>query len=270
MEGNEPKKNLNAIMFGFLLVMLVSGIFILKSYFSDQNNESGNSSANQDQIEQKINSISAEDLNKKINSKEKITVLDIRDLENFEYEHILDSRRLPLENLESELGILGKSNEYVIADDLGLTPNEVQLMQIMKDYGFENVACLEGGFSAWKDSFYPTVTIGDPNSIVDQSKVSYVSSEDLKSFLDSQKDTLQIVDLRNSSSFDQDHIEGAINIRLDDLEKERSKIVFGRKVVLYGENKVQAFQGAARLFDMGIGNVYALSEGFKEWKEKGF
>lgn len=267
----QSRSNYNAMVIGFFLIIFVAATFFLRSFFfsgKDKNQpESDSETQNQALLEYK--SITTEDLLKKINSKEKITIIDIRDSESFKYEHILDSKNISASDLELILLSFDKNETYFIVDDLGLTPKETQLMQIFAENGFERVAYLEGGLFDWKNQLGPTVSFGDPTSFTDQSKVTYIKSDELKNELLDEA-TIYILDLRIKSEFDKAHIKNAVNINLEDIESRRHEIPFGKKIILYDNDGMLAFQGAAKLFDMGIFNVYALSDGFTAWREKGF
>jgi len=52
-----------------------------------------------------------------------------------------------------------------------------------KKENFQNFLVLAGGMEVWKQNGGPTVTYGDPTSIIDQSKVSYVEPENLNDAL---------------------------------------------------------------------------------------
>lgn len=269
--SKQSRRNYNAAIIGFFLIIFVAAAFFLRSYFLSGKNQNQleSSSAEQNQNIQKYKSITAGDLLKKINSNEKITIIDIRDSESFEYEHILDSINISVSDLEAALPAFKKNEEYFIVDDLGLTPKEIQVMQIFVDNRFERSAYLEGGFFDWKNQLSPTVSFGDSYSFIDQSKVINITSDELKKALAAETD-LYILDLRAKNEFDKAHIKNAVNIDLGDLESRRHEIPFGKKIILCDNDGLLAFQGAVRLFDMGIFNVYALSDGLNAWKEKGF
>jgi rhodanese-related sulfurtransferase len=140
---------------------------------------------------------------------------------------------------------------------------------ILPQSGFKNVFYLSGGFTEWKDENNGTASAGDPSSFSDQAKVNFIKGDDLKKAIDNNEDLL-IIDLRKEAAFSGGHIKNAINIYLGDLEKRRSEIPLGKKVVLVDNDGLWAFQGAVRLFDAGVFNVFALSEGLDAWKQKGY
>lgn len=241
----------------------------MKPHFSKKNNalQSGNSDEPV-KNEEKYATVLPDELFKKIKQKS-LTIVDIRDAENFASEHIADSINIPPELFSEKLNLLDNSREYVIVDDFGSSPQELQVLDFLSGQDFKNIGYLGGGLSAWKGKFYSTVTPGDPTSFSDQAKVSYLKSEELKKIL-AEETGLFIVDLRSEKNYKEGHIDGAINIFLDDLEQKRREIPYGKKIILYDNDGLWAFQGAVRLFDMGTLNVFALSDGINAWKQKGF
>ena len=81
---------------------------------------------------------------------------------------------------------------------------------------------------------------------------------------------LVFIDLRNEKDFQIRHLTGARNIFLESLEEKNKEIPLGKKIILYDKDSFGSFKGAVRLFDLGIFNVSALSDGFETLKEKGF
>ncbi|HRY82140.1 MAG TPA: rhodanese-like domain-containing protein [Candidatus Moranbacteria bacterium] len=271
--NNQPKNNLTAITVGFFLIVLVTALFFLKSSFSSKKN-ADNFAKEQAQEEaddlKKYSSISAKELLGKINNRENLEIVDLRDAQNFSEKHIVDSKNISLDELEKNFSFSDKNKNYFIVDELGLTPNEKQAMDIFIEKGLKNVAYLEGGIYNWTNELNPLVQVGNPNSLSDQSKVNYIKSEDLKKTIEQESNLLYIIDLRKTNDYANGHIKNAINIPLENLEARRKEISSYKKIILYDDVGTLAFQGAVRLFDMGILNVYALSDGLNTWKQKGF
>lgn len=271
--GQQSKNNLTAIAVGFFLIILVTGLFFLKSSLINKKNKSDLSKELIQQEEddlKKYTSISATDLLAKINSSENFEILDIRDADSFLLSHIVDSKNITSDTLEQDIAFFDKEKQYYIVDDLGLTPNQKQLTDILFEQGFEKVSYLEGGIYSWKAELNPMVEFGNPNSFSDQSKVNYITSDNLKNLIADEGSTLHIIDLESPQNYAKGHLKSAINIPLESLEARRKEIPNYKRIILYDNTGILAFQGAVRLFDMGILNVFALSDGLNTWKEKGF
>jgi len=270
---NQSKNNLLPITIGFFLIVLMTVLFFLKSSWLNKKKEIA---SNQEQVQEKkddlkkYTGISSAELLRKIISGENYEILDIRNAENFSKKHIVDSKNISLENMKEKVVSFEKNKTYCIVDELGLTPEEKQAMDIFFAEGFEKIIYLEGGIYSWVSELSPTVEFGDPNSLSDQSKVNYIKSDELKNLIAENSNILYLVDLRSSTDYASGHIKNAANIPLENLEARRKEIPTYKRIVLLDDTGILAFQGAVRLFDMGILNVFTLSDGFKAWKEKGF
>ncbi len=268
----DKNKNIKVIALGFLLVIAVVAITFLRPLFSKKS-QSQSSDPDVSQAEQSIKSakqISVNDLLKKITGNENVVVLDIRSSDEFKAEHIIGSKNISASDLSNNLASLDKSQTYVIVDD-GNSLDGIDLAgNTMPNQGFGNVYYLTGGFPAWKNQYGPTISAGDPNSFVDQSKVTYITSDQLKDLATSGSSNLFILDVRDNKSFAAGHLEGAVNIFLDDLEADRGEIPINKEIIAYDNDGLWAFQAAVRLYDMGFFNVRALSDGFNAWQQKGY
>lgn len=265
---NEAKKNTRTLAIGFGLIVFVIALFFLKTSFFGRKGGTNSEAETANQDEKKYSGISAEDLLKKINSGEKIVIFDLRNAEDFEKEHIIDAKNVSTENFTDWMQNLEKNKEYIFVDDLGLTPQEMQSMEILIGSGFSEIIYLEGGIFAWRNKLNPLVTSGDPTSFTDQSKVTYIKSEELSEAL-LKENNLYIIDLRTEKEFREGHLKGAVNINTSSLEARRREIPLGKKIILYGNGDMDSFSGAVKFFDMGIFNVHTLSGGLAVWKEKG-
>ncbi len=270
---NQPKNNLLPITIGFFLIVIVTALFFVKSSWMN-NKKEATFAKNQAQEKaddlQKYSSIKSSELLKKISNDEKIEIIDIRDAQSFAQNHIVDAKNMTLDELIANFPFTEKTKNYFIIDDLGLTSNEKQVMDIFLKNSLKNVFYLEGGMYAWTNELNPTIEIGNPNSFSNQAKVNYIKNDELKNLIEQDGDSLHLVDLRSPSEFASDHLKNAINIPLENLEIRRKEIPTYKRIILYDNTGLLAFQGAVRLFDMGILNVSALTDGLNVWKQKGF
>lgn len=272
--SNQSKNNLTAIFIGFSVVIFVAVLILSKIYFSGEKKETNikeNEEIQQEEEKdiQKYNSINSQNLFKKMSSREDFEIIDLRENNAFKNKHIKNSKNISSVNPDTIFESDDKEKEYILVDDFGLTSSEIEIMNLFLANGFENISYLEGGISAWENN-YPLITIGDPYSFTDQSKVTYIKSDELKNILDLESNYLYILDLRESSEFLTGHLKNAVNIPLDFLEEKYREIPSGKKIILYSEDNLAAFQGAVRLFDLGFFNVFTLSDGLNGWKQKGF
>ncbi len=271
MENAEKnKKYLAAGFIGFFLILVVALVTIFRSNLSPEENiaeiKSMESTEEVAPVAEKF--IAAKDLMQKIIQRENLVILDIRSADEYKKEHLADSVNIPFVNLEESVNSLSKDKMYILVDD-DYAESSLLAIQKLLENEITNVLYLQGGFSSWKGQYYPTISSGDPNSFVDQSKVKYIKSPELKALM-AQDSQLVIIYVGNVEAFQAGHIQGAQNISLDNLEKEKAKIPLGRKVVLYDNDGLWAFMGAVRMYDMGFFNILAMSDGLEGWKNNKF
>lgn len=266
----EKNDNLKAIFVGFFLIIIIAAITFLKPYFNQTKIAEKKDVAIRASIDTaKINKITSEELAKKMQPDSEFIVIDIRSESEYQKEHIIDSQNIPFSQLSSAFNVLDKNKNYVFVDEIINIAAVNNLANLLAEKNYKNTYYLDGGFADWKNKFNSTISGGDPKSFVDQSKVSYISSDDLRKILTQEKNLL-LVDLRKSAEFNAGHLPGAINIFLDDLEKKRKEIPANKKIIFYDNDGFSAFRGAVRSFDLGIFNVLALSDGFNSWSKKGY
>lgn len=268
MRQQENRQNAIALTVGFGLIILIAIFTIFKPFSHSENSNGQDNSFQLLSGTSSVKQIVSEDLLKKIQTKEPVNIIDVRSSDEFQKEHIPDSQNIPADNFLSNFESLDKNKDYVIVDDGSENIGATMAANLARGE-FKDVYYLTGGFFSWKNKLSPTVSAGDPNSFTDQSKVNYLNSDQLKEIMPAGSG-LCIIDVRKNDAYAQGHLKGAINISLDDLEKRRGEIPLGKKIILYDANGLWAFQGAVRLFDMNILNVYALSDGFDTWTQKGF
>lgn len=265
----ENKKNgqLMALTIGGLLILAVAFFAILMPLLKDRKNlEEDLQDARKTTEQKEASKMSPKELWQRIADREPITLVDIREPAGFDVEHIEKSINVSSDNIVSSLE---KGKAYVLIDD-GSAGFSRNLAAALGEAGFMNISYLDGGFSAWKKANFPTVSAGDPQSIIDVSKVTFMKFEELRDTLQNEPDNVMLVDLRNPENFAQEHLKGAINIPLGELEKRKKELSPIKKIILYDDNQgLSAFQGAVRLFDLNVFEAYSVSEGLSSLKEKG-
>jgi len=265
---NISDKNKFVIAIGFFLLILVAAATFLRPSLKNEA-KSNLQIAPTDSAGDKPQGISSAELSKMILTKDDLVIIDARDEIDFKKEHILNSKNIPADRLAAALGTMEKEKTYVVVA-MEMAPQDITALQkLFSDEGFTNYFYLTGGFLAWKNQYGPTISDGDLYSFADQSKATYINADELKKLLDGENN-IQIIDLRKDAQFKEGHIKNAINIFLDDLEVRKNEIARGKKIILYDNDGLWAFKGAVRLYDMGIFNITALSDGLDGWKKKSF
>jgi rhodanese-related sulfurtransferase len=268
----KENENLKILAIGFALIIFVAVITIFKFYAGRNSTQAKivvNQTTKTETVDtSKISKITPQDLMKKIQARETISLIDLRNGTDYATEHIADSQNIPLSEIPTSLAILDKNKTLIFFDYTADVSTINSVANFLSPNGYKNIYYLEGGFSEWKNGFNPTVNAGNSASFSDQAKVNYITPEDLKKIID-QKNIL-IIDVRVNQDFNLEHLNNAINIPLSELEKRRSEINSNGRVILYDKTGNDSFKGAVRLFDLGFFNVFSLSNGIDAWKQKGF
>jgi len=262
--------SLRTISFGFALIIFVVSLIFLKPYFSKKTVSKENDKNSPIKSIEDCKKISFQELSSKLinDSGNSFEVVDIREEKKFEEEHIIGSKNIPIEKNISDFSFFEENKTYIIVTENSQT--EKDICKIFPSEKKKKIYILASGFANWKKNLQPTISAGNPYSSTDQSKISYINSEELKKIIDEKKTSIYIMDVREKNLFLSGHLKGAENIDLKDLEKSRHSIPLGKRIIVYDDSGILAFQAGVRLFDMGFLNVFTFSEGLNVWKQKGF
>lgn len=251
------RRDKKAILIGTTLVLFIGVYFTGRNFFWKTQDVSPTitESAVINNSKGTFSLIAPDVLLKKIQSGEKIALIDIRTENAFGAEHIAHSLRVPIGSLQNFSPEKDESVVivYSVADgDLFETVKNI-LAQKSFPYFF-----LKGGIEGWKSISAPVVSTGDPKSFLDQSKVTSIGPDVLKK-IQSEKTPLFILDVQSGEDYKKKHLVGAVNIPLIELEKRAGEIPAGQQIIVYGENDLVSFQGGVRLSDLGIFTARTLS-----------
>ena len=251
------------VAFAFILIVIFG--FIGKSiFFRSEAPDPSQQTSERADTAKKYPSLPAEALRMKISKNEAVEIIDLRPPLFYTEEHIPYSKH----KLLSDLGDYSPANADAEVIIVTLADDTVSMDQAdarLKDKPFA-YAFLEGGIASWKAINGNLISAGDPNSVVDRSKVSFKTAEETKALIDGpDKNLYAIIDTRKSSSYANGHIPTALNIPLDALEEHKNSIPSGRQVIVYGASDLDSFQSAVRLYDMNLFSPYALENGFAAW-----
>lgn len=114
-------------------------------------------------------------------------------------------------------------------------------------------------FSSAKD---PVNIAGFVAENILKGKMKVVHWRDIEA-IDSVKDFL--LDVRTAHEYSLNHIDGAVNIPVDDLRNSLDKIPTDKRIILYCGIGLRAYLAYRILIQKGFTNVYNLSGGFKTY-----
>ncbi len=252
-EWNDKK----LVFLAILLIAVLVGLFWLKNNFSQNNEDKKPQSSENNTLEKNASAVSSEKVKKAINN-ETYQIIDIREKEFFDVEHIESSINIPLEQKNPDSlakNPLVKEKEIFVVDENGSEIAQKITANLSKD-GY-NVKFLEGGIEKYRADGFGTISFGFFDSSTDKAKVNFINNENLLQKIKA-GEKFVFLDVRKKENFSSDfRIEGSVNIPLEILEKNKREIPIG-KIVVVDESPIRSFQGAVRLYDMNILAVYCL------------
>lgn len=265
----ENKKDFVVLVSTFSLIAIVVIGFSLKYFFKGKEEIQQDSEQTKEEIAKTYPEFSANALRLKKEKNESFEIIDVRPRMLYEEEHIIDS--IFLEPNEISTYVPEKKDTQIII--ISPTENEAlkaSINQLFEEKNYSHTF-LTGGFPAWKSIGGNTVSKGNITSFVDRSKVTPITTDDLKKIIDGNElERFMILDVRTESNFFSGHVPGAKNIPLGELERRRQEIPSGRQIITYGSNDTEGFQASVRLFDYNFFSPQALSGGIAEWESKKF
>jgi adenylyltransferase/sulfurtransferase len=102
-----------------------------------------------------VPSVSVQELKRRLDAREPITLVDVREPWEYEIAQIAGARLIPLGELEERLMELPREGVVVVQCHTGMRSEHGA--RLLKRAGFENVCNLEGGIEAWSSEVDPTV-----------------------------------------------------------------------------------------------------------------
>ena len=200
-------------------------------------------------INRSFNSLTADEVNNML--KEKLTILDVRSVEDFSSSHIpgsifigLDGRFAPwvgeiLEDVSKKLILIapeGREKEAIIR---------------LSRVGFDNViGYLEGGINSWIKNG------GIINKVLNESASKF-------STIDNNKD---ILDVRSKNEHKSESLLNSINIPLIDLSKSIDKVSFEKTFYVHCKGGYRSMIAASILLANGISNFSNIPGGYDKIK----
>ena len=200
-------------------------------------------------INRSFNSLTAKEVNNML--KEKVTILDVRSVEDFSSSHIpgsifigLDGRFAPwvgeiLEDVSKKLILIapeGREKEAIIR---------------LSRVGFDNViGYLEGGINSWIKNG------GSINKVLNESASKFSTTDNNK----------DILDVRSKNEHRSESLLNSINIPLIDLSKSIDKVSFEKTFYVHCKGGYRSMIAASILLANGISNFSNIPGGYDKIK----
>ena len=101
-----------------------------------------------------VKNIAPTEVQQKLDSKQAVLILDVRQPEEYSYDgHIKGARLMPLGSLRNRLGELPRNTPIVVVCRSGARSHTA--CELLQTQGFEDVSNMGGGMNAWKRARLP-------------------------------------------------------------------------------------------------------------------
>lgn len=258
---------MRALSVGGFLILLVGAFFIVRVMFTGSDGEEKTATPLAENKEVALPTISSAIIQQKILNGESVVFLDVRDQANFESEHIPHSILSSPSMLQAYTAEPGTVVVVVVSEKDSLRKEAVGNILRQKSYP---AFLLKGGIEEWKQGGNPVLSYGNPDSFLDQSKVTYISPAEALKEIQEQGAAVLILDVQSEQNFQKKHLKGAINIPLDQLEKRVKEVVTAKSIIVYGETELVSFRAGVRLSDLNVFSAKTLSGSNHLKPESGF
>lgn len=94
-----------------------------------------------------VKQLSPTELKDKIQQNDKLFLLDVRELDEYQYARIANSVLIPLNQIPQRLGELDRDQEIVLICHHGMRSQQAAAYLVKS--GFKNITNLTGGIDAW-------------------------------------------------------------------------------------------------------------------------
>ena len=211
-----------------------------------------------------------------LKSDQAFAVLDVREHGEYSLGHIPGASPLPRGELEFRASRIVPWQDIpvvVYCDDGRRSEMAARTMESM---GYCRVSVLAGGFNSWKESGLP-VELGIKSHGKEAAErlsiETGVPELKVEELLERQRagEQIYIIDTRMPGEFQLGHIPGAFNVPGGQLplETEFIAVVRNATIVTCCAGRTRSMMGAYILRQMGLPNVYALTNGVLSWAAAG-
>jgi rhodanese-related sulfurtransferase len=108
--------------------------------------------------EDDVLTVTAEQVKVFLDAREKIVLVDLRPVQDFQKTRLPGARSLPMKELDKRFHEIPKSGRVVLYCDCPQNQIIEQAYQLLKDYGYRNAAVMADAFQEWVSRKYPLET----------------------------------------------------------------------------------------------------------------
>lgn len=191
-----------------------------------------------------------------------VTLIDVRDSDQFRRGHIDGAINIPKSQLSTEA--LPKEGKVILYCGDAHCPLSHAAAKTLMANGVENVGVLYGGIEQWEKSGYPVL----PVPVEKDRPKGDIDADELQDRIH-KTGAIVVVDVRPAGDFAAGHLPGAWSIPLEKLLKSVKTLRKHSEIVVYDRQPQRSKTAVKQLAEAGVG-ARALAGGVGAWAMKGF
>jgi len=131
--------------------------------------------------------------------------------------------------------------------------------------GYDHVLVYADGMPVWEELGYPIVTGSNYEAKIETTKIL---PDELNDLIDSGKDDLVVVDVRDESEYIEGHIRGAINIPVVSFASRAGVLDKNKTIIVYCNAGNRSYKAYRKLMNLGYKIFYQSL--FTDWTKAGY
>lgn len=210
--------------------------------------------------------ISTEHLKSLVDAKKAMMLIDARTKDEYQEAHIQGAINMPEKTFDENIGMLPAEKHALLV----LYCNGVKCGKSKKAAakaaakGYTNILVYGEGFPVWEEKGYKIVPGSDYARKVETTKIA---AADLKKMIDTNANTVILVDVRDEIEFKEGHIADAINIPSEIFASRSEILPKEKKIIVYCNTGGRSYTAYRKLMKLGYTDIAQAL--FADWKESG-
>ena len=202
-----------------------------------------------------------------IESGEEITVVDVRNPEEYEEVHIKEAISIPVKKWDNYVYLLptDKSAKIVFYCNGVKCGKSKKAAQKVLSIGYNNVHVYAEGMPVWEEMGLPIYAGPDYEKRIE---TTIITPTELNAQIKNGADTYTIVDVRDPEEFNEGHIPGSINIPASNFAFQSGVLDKKKKIIVYCNSGGRSYNAYRKLMKLGYKDINQAI--FADWKENNF
>jgi len=187
-----------------------------------------------------------------------------RNPEEYQEAHIPGAVNIPQKKMDRFLGLFpaDKSSQIIFYCNGVKCGKSKKAAKRAMGLGYFNVWVYAEGTPVWEEMGYSFYEGGDYEKKIETTKIGPL---ELKKIMETESDSVTVVDVRDPEEFSEDHIPGSINLPLKNFAFGSGVLDKKKKIVVYCNSGGRSYGAYRKLMKLGYKNICQAI--FADWKE---